>query len=309
MTSRNRQGSRSLLSWLKSKLGKIRGSSKTLPRTDRKHTLFRYIDEFWGSHHTPKTRSTRPVVPVQWEGPSSSTSTQPPSTRRAPRRGLGDLQPRGQYQTSYDYGMSRFSTTRSQTTPSFAPDKGGLEATPQLQPPPPTPYARPSQERSPPFSHSTPRLGPGQDHLFNIHDPATVHRPQPSDTILVVDQDAMSAEIRQCGSLLREMYSTDLVVWGMEDAVEEELEEKEQAMRRANELLSLVKEKVDVWWEWAGDGKVGVVEPGMEGQGSAIEPEGGRGGDMVAFTGEQRAFVWDGWAKLAEHPSERYEVD
>ncbi|KAJ2896744.1 hypothetical protein MKZ38_005272 [Zalerion maritima] len=97
--------------------------------------------------------------------------------------------------------------------------------------------------------------------------------------------DPLASEISHTASLLRRLYGLDLEIWGMHDAVEEELDEKRELEEKANELLGEIKARVDRWYGGSG------AEPG--------------GGDV--FTQEQAALVGQAWEKISAAKEQRYD--
>jgi hypothetical protein len=54
-------------------------------------------------------------------------------------------------------------------------------------------------------------------------------------------------EVARCSDLLRQMYALDLVIWGMEDNIAEDIPKREDMKRRANALFAEICRIVHTW--------------------------------------------------------------
>jgi hypothetical protein len=54
-------------------------------------------------------------------------------------------------------------------------------------------------------------------------------------------------EVAQASELLREMYTLDLAIWGMEESVDDTMSEREEMERKANALFAEIRRRVHAW--------------------------------------------------------------
>jgi hypothetical protein len=57
----------------------------------------------------------------------------------------------------------------------------------------------------------------------------------------------MAREVVRCSDLLRQMYALDLVIWGMENCVTDEIPRREEMKRKANALFAEIRRVVQTW--------------------------------------------------------------
>jgi hypothetical protein len=99
---------------------------------------------------------------------------------------------------------------------------------PQKPKPPPVPPAPPAPPKVPSYNPPPPV----------IEEPAPVQGPTKAN---------MAGEVAKCSALLREMYALDLVIYGMEMNVDDDVPDRIAKEKKANAMFIEIRRMVNIW--------------------------------------------------------------